>query len=600
MKSVSDAYKISMRGPLRERSFCRISLNNIDADAATDGQWVGNGEEVYSEVDTLDYPYRYRNTVATLELNRWALDGNTGAAYDAESVNDGFVSSYLSGNDGSFSAAPVVTRAFSEPHTFQGLTVTFDSRAEEWPVSITVKFYLNGEIVDTVSASPEASTAQIATTATEVDKIELTFNRTLPYRRPRLQYVMFGFGEEFGDSDIFEVRQTDDVDPLSRRLPSEKLTFTLVDYAHRFDPDNPASEYIYVDANAPVSVQYGYQLPGGSIEWLKADKYLLDGKPTVSNNRATFNATGLIGRLTDIFYKSKVGEKNLYDMAEEILVDANLTPTESGDNPWDIDESLKTMYTTAVLPIATHMNCLQLVAHAARCRMFTDDENIIHLKPFGVTVKGIYRGEYTDNGHTAYSEWESVDGGNTYTSTYATLELNRWALDGNQISVPESPSGRGYVGAALADRNGEYESYPTFSKSFEVSHDLPLLSIRFDDITATYPKAIQVKYYKDNTLLDTKNVEDISTYEVTVTSALAIDCTRFDVIILSALPYMRARVTKIYYRETDFTLDFNAMRQDGASISKIDQLKAVTVAKYSYAPEDSEGGGLYNVDGDDF
>ena len=42
------------------------------------------------------------------------------------------------------------------------------------------------------------------------------------------------------------------------------------------------------------------------------------------------------------------------------------------------------------------------------------------------------------------------------------------------------------------------------------------------------------------------------------------------------------RVSKVYYRETDFVLDFDSISQDSQSISKIDQLKAVSVAKYAY------------------
>ena len=119
--------------------------------------------------------------------------------------------------------------------------------------------------------------------------------------------------------------------------------------------------------NAPISLRYGYELPDGEVEWIKPDKYLLTGKPQTKNNQATFSCTGLIGSLSGSFYKSKLGNKNLYDMAEEVLMDANLTLTEHGTHPWVIDPTLKQMFTTAALPIDTHMNCLQLIAHAARC-----------------------------------------------------------------------------------------------------------------------------------------------------------------------------------------------------------------------------------------
>lgn len=44
MKSVSNAYKLSMRGLLRNRSYVRITFGNVDTTAATDGEWVSNGE----------------------------------------------------------------------------------------------------------------------------------------------------------------------------------------------------------------------------------------------------------------------------------------------------------------------------------------------------------------------------------------------------------------------------------------------------------------------------------------------------------------------------------------------------------------------------
>ena len=191
--------------------------------------------------------------------------------------------------------------------------------------------------------------------------------------------MLYGVEKTFLNSDIVSTRQTHNVDPLSRRLPQETMQFVILDYEHNYEPDNPSGIYQYVDKNSPVSIQFGYELPNGKVEWLKPDKYVLNSKPKASRNQATFSGTGLIGSLSGTFYKSKLGSKNFYDMAEEVLLDAGLTLSEQGTNPWVIDESLTQMFTTAALPIDTHMNCLQLIAHACRCRLFTDDDNIIHI-----------------------------------------------------------------------------------------------------------------------------------------------------------------------------------------------------------------------------
>lgn len=583
MKSVSNAYKASMKAMLRNRSYVRITFGNVDTTAATDGEWESNGAASISEFETVDYAYQYGDTYAALELNRWALDGKTLIVPTGEDVQDGFISSLMSDGEGNFSTPPVITREFSLKHIFPGLTLTFDTRQQEWPLEVTADFYLNGEVVDTQTVSITSVQTTISTTATEVDKVTITFDRCLPYRRPRLENVLYGLNVQFVNKDIVSTQQKHDVDPLSRRLPTETMQFTILDYEHKYDPDNPAGIYAYVDKNSPIEIQFGYELPDGSVEWLKPDNYVLNAKPSAQNNQAIFNGTGLIGSLTGTFYKSKLGSKSLYNMAEEVLLDAGLTLTEQGTNPWEIDEALKDMFTTAALPIDTHMNCLQLIAHAACCRLYTDDDNIIHIRPFGVTVIGIYNGVWADNGHVWFSEWDTVDKGNTAENTYATFELNRWTLGGeNQIILPDSNAGqRGYISEAMTGADGSFTNPPVFTKTFDVPHDLPVLAIRFDTVLNEFPGAVQVKYYHDDTLLDTQTAA-IDSVEVYVSSNLVIECTKIEVTMIGNLPYRRGRVTKVYYRETDFTLDFTSIGENSQKISKIDELKSVSVARYSY------------------
>lgn len=583
MKSVSNAYKASMKAMLRNRSYVRITFGNVDTTAATDGEWESNGAASISEFETVDYAYQYGDTYVSLELNRWALDGKTLIVPTGEDVQDGFISSLMSDGEGNFSTPPVITREFSLKHIFPGLTLTFDTRQQEWPLEVTADFYLNGEVVDTQTVSVTNVQTTISTTATEVDKVTITFDRCLPYRRPRLENVLYGLNVQFVNKDIVSTQQKHDVDPLSRRLPTETMQFTILDYEHKYDPDNPAGIYAYVDKNSPIEIQFGYELPDGSVEWIKPDNYVLNAKPSAQNNQATFNGTGLIGSLTGTFYKSKLGSKSLYDMAQEVLLDAGLTLTEQGENPWEIDDALKDMFTTAALPIDTHMNCLQLIAHAACCRLYTDDDNIIHIRPFGVTVIGIYNGVWADNGHVWFSEWDTVDKGNTAENTYATFELNRWTLGGDsQVILPDSNAGqRGYISEAMTGADGSFANPPVFTKTFDVPHDLPVLAIRFDTVLNEFPGAVQVKYYHDDTLLDTQTAA-IDSVEVYVSSNLAIECTKIEVTMIGNLPYRRARVTKVYYRETDFTLDFTSIGENSQKISKIDELKSVSVARYSY------------------
>lgn len=597
MKQVSDAYRAEMKSAMRNQSLVKVAFSNIDTEAGTDGTWSSSGAMYYSDVSTLDYTYDYGSTYATLELNRWSLDAKSVIIPSALKLNytDGFISKAYSGTADEAETV-TLTRSFSETHNLPAFTLVFDTREEEYPKTASVYFYLNDSLAEAEENVPiTGTTLRVAENGVVCDKIVVELTTSLPYRRARVEQTIYGVVEEFTNEEIVSTKQSHDVDPLSRRLPTESMSFTILDYEHKYDPDNPKGVYQYIDTNAPVTIRFGYTLPDDSIEWIKADRYVLNGKPTASNNQATFTGTGLVGSLSDTFYKSQLGTKNLYDMAIEVLQDANLTLTDKGANPWDIDESLQEMYTDAVLPIDTHMNCLQLIAHAACCQLYTDDDNIIHIEPFGVTMKGIYAGEFSDYGYgvSEYSEFATLDKGNTAGNTYATLELNRWSLDGGEqvIIADDSPTGRGYISENMCGTDSS-TVVGAIERTFEVLHDLPAITIRFDDILNEYPASVTIAYYKNGAVVSTKQA-DVSNSEVTIRNINAVDCDSFVLLMRGGLPYHRLRVSKIYYRETDYTLNFTSITKDSQSVSKIDQLKSVSVAKYNYTAESTEAQTLY-------
>ena len=586
MKSVSTTYKDEMKKLFRNRSFCKVLFSNVNTELSGEGEWEDNGAESYSEMTTLDYEYLYGDTISSLELNRWSLDSKSIILPEVP-WNDGFVSDKLSNNQGEYATEPIIEREFDTLHNLPGLTIKFDTREEEYPRSITVRLYNQDDIVDSVDITVTGTEVAIDRQYDSIDKLSIEFNEVLPYRKPRVEYVMFGCGIEFDNDDLISTRQSHDVDPLSRRLPNESFEFTILDYAKHYDPDNPTGIYAYIDKKSPIKIQFGYQLEDGSIEWLKGDKYVLSAKPSIKDMQATFKGTGLVGSLTNTYYKDTLGTKNFYDMAESVLLDAGLSLTEEGQYPWEIDEALQDMYTTACLPIDTHMNCLQLIAHACRCRLFTDDDNIIHIKPFGVTVSGIYKGDFSDNGHLWYSELDTLDKGHKFDNEYIALELNRWTLDDTSqvIIADDDPSGRGYIGTPLSDEDGEFDDNPVIVRTFDVSHDLSVIALRFDTILKQYPLSFEVRYYAEDVLLDTQTVSSVHSHEVMVYSNLAIDCTKIEIEFTKVLPYSRPRLNKVYYRETDFVLDFTSISENTQETTKIEALKSISVAKYSYVSD---------------
>lgn len=591
MKTATQAYKAQMKKLLRNHSYVGVAFGNVDVTAGSDSEWQGN-KVSWSNPKTLNFDHDYTTTAATLEPNRWHLDGSQ--VIRQTDGNYGWVGNALSNASGVISYT--MTRDFNVLHAVPGITITFDSVTGEYPTSGSVTFTNEDGTETSASFAPTSPTVQVELPSDSLRSVSLTFTGMIPRRRPRVLTTLWGIGYSYTNNEIISCSQSNDVDPLARRLPQEKFSFTIHDYKHTFDPDNPQGMYATINKGAPIKVAYGYELDDGTVEWLKEDYYNLDNKPSFQNSKVTFSGTGLMSTLTGTYYKGVLGNKNFYDMAVDVLEDANLTPSASGGDPWDIDDSLKTMYTTAPLPIATHAECLQMIAHACNCRLYTDDDNIIHLKPFGVTPLGIFSGTLSDNGHAWISSWDNVDFGTPSDTTYVTLEPNRWVLNSPQVIADENYiQSRGYVSGNISNSSGTLSS-TMVTKRFDIIHDIPNLVLTFDEVLGEYPKTLAVRYYKeDGTLIGTKNITPTDT-TISVVSDYE-DCSYFTITATATrIPYRRARIMKVAYFETDYSLTLDLVKQDTMSTTRLDRLHDVYVSQYSYTPsQDSQKSKLYEI-----
>lgn len=207
----------------------------------------------------------------------------------------------------------------------------------------------------------------------------------------------------FESDSISNMTQTTDIDPISRRLPTETLEFSVLDTEGTYNPVAPSSEWEGIDANAEILLEYGYQL-GNNTVWLSSDSYVLSGKPTYSKGIALFKANKKLATLTGTFYKEAFTSSSYtYEaLAIQVLADAGLSSSE-----YVLDDYLSSYNSSAPIPIDTHKNCLQMIAHACGCALYTDSNGKITIKhiiffaltplDFHLTRRDIVRGTEETN-----------------------------------------------------------------------------------------------------------------------------------------------------------------------------------------------------------
>jgi hypothetical protein len=116
----------------------------------------------------------------------------------------------------------------------------------------------------------------------------------------------------------------------------------------------------------------------------------------------------------------------------------------------------------------------------------------------------------------------------------------------------------------------------------------------------TYPASITVDYYaEDDTLIGTQTVEPTDT-SIAILSEYE-DCSYFTITVNEMrIPYRRARLTRAAYFETDYALTLDLVKQDTMSTTRLDKLRNVTVAQYSYtASQESNMSKLYEITTDE-
>ena len=394
MQTVSERWKQAQKQTLLNESFVEVSLSIADPDALASVSAIDNGAtyisdtaQVVSEVDKNIVPY------CTLEQNLWVLDGNRKSIPESDLGSNGYVGNELSDDVCVFSGnMPIITLNF--PTVFKnlipGITITWSPTYEEFADSFVVTAYNGTTIVASKEVIGNRSTKSLVMLdIAAYDRIDIMITKwCLPYHRARIEDIFVGINRVYPKAELFGYTHSQSVDPLSTSLSKNEIQFSLNNADGEYNPFNEQGMSKYLMSRQEVKARYGLRLEDGSVEWIKGGTFYLSEWNAKQNGiTAEFTARDLLEFMSATYVETHdLSSRTLYDLADKVLRAADLPLNDDGAVKWIIDESLKSIYTTAPMPEDTLANCLQLIANAGMCVLYQDRTGTLRIEPLKMDV----------------------------------------------------------------------------------------------------------------------------------------------------------------------------------------------------------------------
>lgn len=96
-----------------------------------------------------------------------------------------------------------------------------------------------------------------------------------------------------------------------------------------------------------------------------------------------------------------------------------------------------------------------------------------------------------------------LDDSSVEIKNYGTLEGNNWLLTDDVLILPDDLSsvGMGLWSTQMSDSNGDFDTPITLTRTYNGLFTAPGITLTFDTYNNTYADEVNVKWYRDDTLL---------------------------------------------------------------------------------------------------
>ena len=617
MQVTSRAYKNEQKQYLRNEQYVFVYLGVISREAQANATAEG-GFTIYSDPQSIFGTSNFEAYYATAEQNMARCDGSQffmPRDEDAFALNQGLVTQDILGSVrfyfGNFKHLNI-----------KGLTIDF---GDYYPTNFTIS---NGATSYTYNYTNDQEGKWI----TEDEFLDTEYIQITPWemvggaQRLRIHSILFGIGFQFDNFNLISTSWKSEVAHLSDTLPAKSFSFTIDNLSRKFSADNPHSFVAFLEEQQDVEFEYGRLMDDGTIYRIPGGKMNLTSWSS-DDTQAKFTAVGYMDYSTATYKKGKYYPDGitLWELAVDVCEDA-------GFEDYAIDTYLKKIVVHNPLPVEKHKNLLQLIANASMAILRETRDGRIEIKTsFTPAIIDV-----SSNGHTDYSNLDSVVKEDEVYSEYATAEQDFVYADAHQYFMPRNPQQSGYVQGGYISRAvsgsdglfyGDTQNFlhfvyddgtitgisfknellninkgkfvgdgievamnedsllnnPCLTIKWEAAFTFFNLVLLFSDV---FPKEIVVHTYKDDVEVESFNVEDDIDYTTVINHDFYdIDTITFE--FIKTNPYQRIHLGKVLFGNmTDYSIDYRDMASSPTAV-RTDFIKNVNVVytEYSYGTD---------------
>lgn len=314
--------------------------------------------------DTLPNLQRYNmqlyNYANPCEQYQTALDGTaTALPSNPNTANIGFWSEQLSNDDGTFTTPITLTLSSEGQYSSQGFTFTFDEFNDIYPTKLTIQWFR-----ETSSGIEDLSKGAIEFNPTsgfyfcrkQIDnfnKVVIKFySLNMPKNRLKVEVIDYGYGTIFYGDELSSVKCIQELNPISTDISVNTCDFTL---------------------NSKVDTIYSFQSKQLLItrhnDRLISSTFIKKSKRTNEHIWEVQSEDYISMMSNTTFVGDMYTNKNAYDLLVEIFTTAKV--------PYSIDENIKNITVSGLIPYTTCRDALTYVAFAIQYVVDTSNSEVV-------------------------------------------------------------------------------------------------------------------------------------------------------------------------------------------------------------------------------